>query len=98
VATAVAAAMEDNGNDFDFESARATDPDRLSTMAGLEEDVSWPSANSERVQRLWGIADTTATAGHLFTFTVPADAFSGGINSYEVKHNIFFFFEKFLNN
>lgn len=84
-ATAVAAAMEDTSNDFDFESAKSTDSERLSGMAGLDEDVSWPIANSERVQRLWGIADTTATAGHLFSFTVPSDAFSGEIVSFEVR-------------
>jgi Putative Ig domain len=77
--------MEDTTNDFDFESAKSTDSERLSGMAGLDEVVSWPSANSERVQRLWGIADTTATAGHLFSFTVPSDAFSGEIVSFEVR-------------
>lgn len=77
--------MEDTTNDFDFESAKTADSERLSGMVGLDEGVSWPSANSERVQRLWGIADTAATAGHLFSFTVPSDAFSGEIVSFEVR-------------
>ncbi|XP_065353025.1 dystroglycan 1 [Cloeon dipterum] len=76
-ATAVAAAMEDSGSDFDFESSRMPDS-KLSVSA-----PSWPNGDLERVQRLWGIADTSATVGHLFSFSVPADAFSGDVRSYE---------------
>ncbi|XP_059483684.1 dystroglycan 1 [Neocloeon triangulifer] len=74
-ATAVAAAMED-GSDFDFESGRAPEWKVAAT-------VSWPNGDSERVQRLWGIADTTAAVGHLFSFTVPVDAFSGEVTTVE---------------
>lgn len=34
---------------------------------------------------LWGIADTTATVGRLFSFTIPKDAFKGYVTSYKVS-------------
>ncbi|XP_052126502.1 dystroglycan 1 [Frankliniella occidentalis] len=36
-------------------------------------------------QRQWGVQDTTATAGKLFRFAIPGDAFSGDVDHYEAQ-------------
>ncbi|KAJ1524398.1 hypothetical protein ONE63_010898 [Megalurothrips usitatus] len=36
-------------------------------------------------QRQWGVQDTAATAGKLFRFTIPEDAFSGEVDHYEAQ-------------
>ena len=38
---------------------------------------------------MWGIADTTATVGRLFTFTIPKDAFKGHVTGYKVNNPSF---------
>lgn len=43
------------------------------------------AANSEPLTLLWGIADTTAYVGKLFTYTLPSDAFQGNIVTYTVS-------------
>lgn len=37
------------------------------------------------LQRLYGIPDSTAYVGRLFQFKIPADAFSGTLNHFEVR-------------
>ena len=39
----------------------------------------------EPLSLLWGIADTTAYVGKLFTYTLPNDAFQGNIVHYDVS-------------
>ncbi|XP_045164539.2 dystroglycan 1-like [Mercenaria mercenaria] len=39
---------------------------------------------SEPLTLLWGIADTTAYVGKLFTYTIPSDAFQGNIVHYNI--------------
>lgn len=41
--------------------------------------------DTESVALMWGIADTTASVGRVFTYHIPADAFKGSIQSYEVS-------------
>lgn len=92
-ATAVAAAMEGD-DDFNFEfgvgvaeQAREDELDEDSSSDD-EESTVWPNSNTARVQRLWGIPDTSATVGSLFAFTIPADAFSGEVDSYKVRTHV----------
>lgn len=43
--------------------------------------------NSEvLIRKLWGIQDVTTSAGKLFRYKIPPDAFSGKITHYEVRH------------
>lgn len=37
------------------------------------------------VRRLWGVADTEASVGRLFSYPIPADAFEGDVVQYQVK-------------
>ena len=39
---------------------------------------------SSRVERLWGMPDVTATAGHIFKMKIPKQAFGGNVERYEV--------------
>lgn len=39
------------------------------------------------VRRMWGISDTQAIVGKLFTLIIPVDAFKGDIDYYEVSMN-----------
>ncbi|XP_070191859.1 dystroglycan 1-like [Littorina saxatilis] len=40
--------------------------------------------DSEAVALMWGIADTTAAVGRMFSYHIPADAFQGKVSKYEV--------------
>ena len=40
--------------------------------------------DTESVALMWGIADTTASVGRVFKYHIPADAFKGSVQSYEV--------------
>ena len=41
--------------------------------------------DTESVALMWGIADTTASVGRVFKYHIPADAFKGSVQSYEVS-------------
>lgn len=43
------------------------------------------AAVSEPLTLLWGIADTTAYVGKLFSYVLPSDAFQGNIIHYKVS-------------
>ncbi|CAL4129925.1 unnamed protein product, partial [Meganyctiphanes norvegica] len=43
------------------------------------------SSSGEPVTRLWGVPDSTATVGMLFSMAVPKDAFAGDVQYYQLK-------------
>lgn len=43
---------------------------------------------TEPLTLLWGISDTTAYVGKLFTYTLPSDAFQGNIVHYHVSTEV----------
>jgi len=48
-------------------------------------EMKQQTTGSEPLTLLWGIADTTAYVGKLFTYTLPNDAFQGNIIHYDVS-------------
>lgn len=71
-------------------------------LVSLQKEMSFEMKvpASEPLTLLWGIADTTAYVGKLFTYTLPNDAFQGNIVHYDVsmqeKKALIYFFN-FLN-
>lgn len=47
-------------------------------------DGSHSNSNTEPVSLMWGIGDTTAFVGRIFTYAIPSDAFKGSIQSFKV--------------
>ncbi|XP_013775306.1 dystroglycan-like [Limulus polyphemus] len=59
----------------------------LQVEATHVEDITNPQAllkNNVHVKRFWGVPDTVATAGKLFNYSVPEDAFTGQVDRFEV--------------
>lgn len=48
-------------------------------------DGSHSNSNTEPVSLMWGIGDTTAFVGRMFTYAIPSDAFKGSIQSFKVS-------------
>ena len=48
-------------------------------------DGSHSNSNTEPVSLMWGIGDTTAFVGRIFTYAIPLDAFKGSIQSFQVS-------------
>ena len=71
--------------DFAFEpDSESQQPQQPQPQQQQQQHAHAP-ASPAPVQRQWGVQDTTATAGKLLRFTVPADAFSGDVDHYEVR-------------
>ncbi|KAK8389932.1 hypothetical protein O3P69_012857 [Scylla paramamosain] len=71
------------GGDDDFEVELIYRPE------GEEEPLAASSSSSSStpvgVRRLWGVEDTQAFIGRLFSHAVPQDAFQGDVEAYQVK-------------
>ena len=55
----------------------------VSAMNLVQEEKEVDDTGS--VSLMWGIADTTASVGRVFKYHIPADAFKGDVQSYEVS-------------
>ncbi|KAL3853117.1 hypothetical protein ACJMK2_016692 [Sinanodonta woodiana] len=51
---------------------------------GIHQTENKDELATEPVTLMWGIADSVATAGHLFVYPVPSDAFSGHVVQFKV--------------
>lgn len=65
-------------DDLEVEVMYLPEPEEKSSSAAS-------SSSSEGVRRLWGVADTDAKIGRIFSYPIPADAFEGDILRYQVK-------------
>lgn len=84
-------------DDLEVEVMYLPEPEERSPSGGSS------STTSQGVRRLWGVADTDAKIGRLFSYPIPADAFQGDVLRYQVRsppppllppatpHHVFFF-------
>lgn len=57
---------------------------KFQSVDALKHSSDIKQSDSEPLTLLWGIPDTTAYVGKLFTFTLPNDAFQGNVVHYDV--------------
>ena len=55
---------------------------RVQGEIGAKREISH---SKQPIAVMWGIADTTATVGRLFSHTLPEDAFKGHVTGYKVS-------------
>ena len=58
---------------------------KFQSVDALKHSSDIKQSDSEPLSLLWGIPDTTAYVGKLFTFTLPNDAFQGNVVHYDVS-------------
>lgn len=58
---------------------------KFKSLEALKKSLDTKQTENEPLTLLWGIADTTAYVGKLFTYTLPADAFQGNVVHYDVS-------------
>lgn len=73
--------LGDADDDFEVEVFYRPEPEERAASP----PASVARKGGEGVRRLWGVADTEAQAGRLFSYPIPADAFEGDVVSYKVK-------------
>ncbi|XP_022255800.1 dystroglycan-like [Limulus polyphemus] len=56
----------------------------VTCVRGDSDPLILQKSNNIQVKRFWGVPDTIATAGKLFNYSIPEDAFTGKVESYEV--------------
>lgn len=57
---------------------------KFKSLEALKKSLDTKQTENEPLTLLWGVADTTAYVGKLFTYTLPADAFQGNVVHYDV--------------
>ena len=60
---------------------------KFKSVEALKTSQDRKQSDSEPLTLLWGIADTTAYVGKLFTYTLPNDAFQGNVVHHHVSIN-----------
>ena len=68
-----------------FISCKVTVTQDLKFVPSKDGDMDQKLSPSEPLTLLWGIADTTAYIGKLFSYTLPSDAFQGNVVQYDVS-------------